>query len=274
MDKNKGVFLNVKELFTHSWRRFHSVFFYRLRHYSRSIVYAVPFFATLLGRTVCRTSAKVNKDPAFWDGELAGPYKWYLGGTLPIDIRRSVMAELIHHCMPDFQSVLDVGCGTGGLAPVIFKKNSGCYVGVDISEYAIEKARKWLLDSKKLQSVSFHNSNLCDFTPGNDAQFDVIIFGEVLYYIDIKESVVQLERYSNWLRPGGVFCISMKDDPKSHAIYRAISKKYKHLNSVLLQVSPAHCGIKYRNVLKQECPVFSIGIFAPKHFDKYREIKR
>jgi 2-polyprenyl-3-methyl-5-hydroxy-6-metoxy-1,4-benzoquinol methylase len=273
MDTDERIFLKKKHLFANSRRWFRFVFCYGLRYYLKSIVYAIPFFAGWLTRTICCTSAKANKDPAFWDRELAGPYSWYLGGTLPIDIRRTIMVELIQRTIPCAQSMLDIGCAAGGLALTASREWLKYYVGVDISEYAIKKAMKQVLEDKKIYSAKFYACNLCDFTPENDAKFDVIVFSEVLYYLDVKEAVVQLERYSNWLQPRGAFCISMKDDPKSHAICRAISRKFQHLNSVLLQVNPAHCGVRYRKVVNQLCPAFTIGVFTPRQVGRHRTVE-
>lgn len=270
MDTDKRVFLKKKHLFANSRRWFRFVFCYGLRYYLRSIVYAIPFLAGRLTRTICRTSAKANKDPAFWDGELAGPYRWYLGGTLPIDIRRTIMVELIRHTIPCAQSMLDIGCAAGGLALTASREWLKYYVGVDISEYAIKKAMKQVLEDKKIYSAKFYACNLCDFTPENDAKFDVIVFSEVLYYLDIKEVVIQLERYSNWLQPEGVFCISMKNDPKSRAIYRAIMGQFQEDQYVLFQAGNG--PPRYRITTGKKSVAFSMGIFRPR--DSQRKLNR
>jgi SAM-dependent methyltransferase len=255
--------LKTEGLLTRSRRCFRSIFYSRLRYYLRSIVYANPFLTRLVNYMRNHKTDKKNHDPAFWDNELKGAKAWYLGGTLPIDIRRSIMATLIQSCIPNTQSILDVGCGAGGLRQTMSLDNFKQYVGVDISEYAIKKAKEQILNSKKTPLARFYNCDLCDFTPEKNTWFDAIVFSEVLYYLNVKEAVAQLERYSKWLRPGGIFCISMKDDPKSQAIYRNILKKFKHINSILLQHFPAHCRFKFQIVKNQECLTFMISVFTP-----------
>lgn len=271
LDTNERIFLKTKGLLAHSRRWFRFVFCYRLRYYIGSIVYASPTLLKWVKRIVGYTS--VNRNSAFWDSELAGPKAWYLGGTLSIDTRKAIIATLIHHTMPSAQSLLDVGCAAGGLAQTASREGLEHYVGVDISEYAIKKARKQLLEGKKLSSARFYTCDLCDFTPENNSQFDVIVFNEVLYYLDVKEAVVQLERYSNWLRPGGVFCISMKDDPKSHVIYQAISRRFQHVNSILFQASPPYQGVRYRIAVNEEFPTFVVGVFVPWRAGEHKTVE-
>jgi len=201
---------------------------------------------------------------AFWDNELAGSKSFYLDGTPYVAVRASVVGSLIRHGAPDARSLLDVGCGGGGLLRVFSNDGLEQYVGVDISEYAVKKAQETLRKDVGLPSTRFYASDLCAFSPDDGQHFDVIVFNEVLYYLDVDEAVGQVERYSKWLQPNGILCISMKDDPKCHAIYRGISRGFEHVNSILFQTSRPHHGIKYRIVVDEEIPVFSIGLFSPR----------
>jgi 2-polyprenyl-6-hydroxyphenyl methylase/3-demethylubiquinone-9 3-methyltransferase len=262
LDKDERIFLKTKGSFACSRRRFRFIFPDWLRNCLRSVVYRFPTFLRCLDFMISFTSATENQNPAFWDSELMEPKAWYLGGTLCIKMRRSIIVQLIRHTIPDLHSMLDVGCAAGGLAETAFREGLQYYVGVDISEYAIKKAKKQVLKGKRIYSSSFYTCNLCDFSPENDSQFDVIVFNEVLYYLDIKEAVVQLERYANWLQPEGVFCISMKNDPKSRAIYRAIMGQFQEDRYVLFQVGNGPPG--YRITTGKKSIAFAIGIFRPK----------
>lgn len=236
-------------------RRFRAVF----RYYLRSIMYARPALLGWVRRMIGHVSA--HRDPAYWDSKLAGAFASYLGGVVSVDAESAVIATVIRHTIPRVRSFLDVGCAAGSLALALSRKGIERYVGVDISEYAVRKAKKEVLKDKEIQDVSFHVCDLCDFSPESSSAFDVIVFGEVLYYLDVEEVVVQLERYSNWLRPNGVFCISMRDEPKARAIYRAISKRFQPVYGILFQASPHR--VRFRIFISREHPAFLIGVFRP-----------
>lgn len=235
--------------------RFRSVFGY----YLRFAVYINPTVQKWMAHRFGHTSD--NRSPAFWDSELKGTKAPYLKARVSSDIRYAITAKLIRNFAPGAQSLLDVGCAGGRLALAVSGEGLKRYVGIDISEYATRKAREIVHEDDNLRSVRFYAGDLFDFTPPGNDLFDVIAFNEVLYYLDIDEAVEQLDRYQNWLKPNGVFCISMKDHPKSHAIYRAILKQYQLLYGVLCQGSPDR--MKYRIYITREHAAFLLCVFRP-----------
>lgn len=253
--------MESKKLFTNCKRYFFYVFLYRLRYHIRKILYVSPFLASLLKRRIGNESK--YRDQAFWDSELRGSKAFYLGEDLPLRARRNMIATLIRHTIPTAQSLLDVGCGAGGLAPALVGLGINKYVGVDISQHAIREAKKNVTESDHIRSVRFYTSCLSDFTPENNSRFDVIVFSEVLYYFSVEEAMAKFEYYRNFLQPNGIFCISMQNDPKSQAIYRAMSKRFNHINSVLFQVHQSCHGVIHRTVINQEVAVFVAAVFAP-----------
>lgn len=74
-------------------------------------------------------------------------------------------------------SVLDVGCGNGGLARLIAQQPSITYCGIDISDVAIKSAQITVPGARFV---------VADATkpPTDLGVFDWIIFNEVLYYAD------------------------------------------------------------------------------------------
>lgn len=257
----KRFCMAAKHLFTNCKRYFLSVFLYRLRYHILRILYVSPRLARLLSRSI--GNASKYHDPVFWDSELRGPKAFYLGEGLPLKARRAMIATLISHTVPTSQSLLDVGCGAGGLALALVGLRIHEYIGVDISQYAIRKAKKNVTEDNNMRYVKFYVSSLSDFTPENNSRFDVIVFSEVLYYLNVERTMAQLERFQNWLQPNGVFCISMLDYPKSRAIYRAILKRFDHVNSITFQAHRSCHGVKYRTVINQEIPVFVTAVFKP-----------
>src|SRR3989344_6515800 len=73
--------------------------------------------------------------------------------------------------------VLDVGCGNGGLARLITGDPSIAYTGIDISETAIATARAATPEGRFIVADAEH-------PPEDLGVFDVLVFSELLYYLD------------------------------------------------------------------------------------------
>ncbi|CAD6559874.1 Ubiquinone biosynthesis O-methyltransferase, mitochondrial [Paraburkholderia kirstenboschensis] len=103
---------------------------------------------------------------------------------LPKEVGRySVIVGYCLHFKPAAR-VLDVGCGTGILARWLSGAAISSYLGIDLSEAAIEKARQ-----SNIQGAEFA---VADGTAFKTSQlFDVIVFNEVLYYIRTPEDLCQ-----------------------------------------------------------------------------------
>ena len=99
--------------------------------------------------------------------------------------------------------ILDIGCGEGELCSrVAF----GDYIGIDVSREAITKARllhpRWNF---------FRHS--AEYIPFTDGEFDSVIAGVSLPYMDIPLVLAEVKRV---LRPGGTFWCSLH--PLSHTL--------------------------------------------------------
>ncbi len=245
-------------LFNHLRARCDTLF----RYYLRSIVFANPSLSGWIKRVINHTPENQSSD--FWDSQLAGPWSSYLEGTISIHAREALITALLYYSIPGAQSFLDIGCAGGSLALNLFQcskfgKNIKRYIGVDISKYAIERAKKEFVEGRGMNGVGFYACDLREFTPEDNFTFDIIVFNEILYQLDVHEAAIQVERYSNWLQPNGLLCISMKNDPKSKAIYRTILKRFQLVLSVLFQIQPD--TVKYRVTINREHPAFVTSIF-------------
>ncbi|HKP63954.1 MAG TPA: class I SAM-dependent methyltransferase [Polyangiales bacterium] len=91
-------------------------------------------------------------------------------------------------------TLLDIGCGTGHSRQV-YRESVRHYVGVDLSEVAIERARA-LFPADTFQVADAHA------LPFPDASFDAVAFSSVLHHIpDFARALIEGARV---LRPGGV----------------------------------------------------------------------
>lgn len=95
--------------------------------------------------------------------------------------------------------ILDLACGEGVLQERFSSSDYSYFMGIDLSDVAIDKAKK-----KENEKTRYLVGDLDKL----DVQgtFDVIIYNECIYYLkDIKKSIQSV--YKN-LSPGGIFIFS------------------------------------------------------------------
>lgn len=104
-------------------------------------------------------------------------------------------------------SILDLGCGPGNTANELAADAYDTYVGVDISEAALEKGRRRSEKNGRGKKNSFVQGDFIAYEPAS--QFDIILFRESMYHVPVGRIKPVLERYSAYLRPGGVVIVRM-----------------------------------------------------------------
>jgi SAM-dependent methyltransferase len=104
-------------------------------------------------------------------------------------------------------SLLDLGCGTGNTGHELAADAYHDYTGVDISDVALDKARNKAVAEGRSDKNRYFQSDISSYEPTQ--QFDVILFRESIYYIAAPELQGTLERYANFLKPGGVFIVRL-----------------------------------------------------------------
>ena len=109
-------------------------------------------------------------DNLAWNGSWEKLYKGHVDRTTYNFMSRfRAVEELLGSCVEG--EILDVGCGTGDLLPLIIQK-TGNYYGVDISSKMIERANVRFADAIKKNVASFHIAD-CDMLPFNDMKFNL-----------------------------------------------------------------------------------------------------
>jgi trans-aconitate methyltransferase len=96
-------------------------------------------------------------------------------------------------------SVLDLGCGDGTLFDLLRHQAHRMkrYLGVDLSSWGVEQARKrW-----PLPNVDFEVGDLYTWEPKNEDRFDRIVFCESLQYI--TDPLALLRKYVPYLAEDG-----------------------------------------------------------------------
>jgi len=101
------------------------------------------------------------------------------------------------------KSVLDLGCYNGNFLSILLAQNSQNYIGIDLSENAIEDLNKKLIERKINNAIGISKDFLSDeFQMDNKEKFDVIYAHSVAHHF--KHFEVFLEKCHNCLREDGV----------------------------------------------------------------------
>ena len=137
------------------------------------------------------------------DTEYRGGNWDYLAEDLELPRFSVVAGYCVRHA--EGGRILEIGCGEGLLPERIGTSRYARYVGVDISSVAIERAK-----AKRHPNAKFVAEDASDFDP--DAQFDLIVFNEVLEYAHLpvqghrqRQDPQNLERASPGIRAGGPY---------------------------------------------------------------------
>ena len=142
-----------------------------------------------------------NVKKLLWDEEFSGN-KWdFIDNT----IGDCVYPHLEKHV--ENGSILDFGCGPGNTANELASNVYQTYVGVDISEAALRKARKRTEESGRADKNRFVQADFLTYIPTQ--QFDVILFRESMYHVPLGKVKAILDRYSKYLTDRGVFIVRM-----------------------------------------------------------------
>jgi SAM-dependent methyltransferase len=173
-----------------------------------------------------------------------------LGGTIAMDQTAATVANLIRYRLPEYPKVLDVGCAGGMLAGEL--PPSVYYLGIDASESAIEAAQSlWGGDD-----IQFRARDIREFEPAGN--WDAIVFSEVLSYLAERDAIAEVRRYAKALSPEGVVAISMMNDGKSRAIWRALRQEFRWIDGILWQQKEPWPS--YRISVCRERPGYLVGV--------------
>ena len=122
---------------------------------------------------------------------------WTESGFCPSGSDDPVLRELLTSHLPTGKRVLDVGCGDGLNAGKILT-DIGDYIGVDVSETAVEAACQNGYDASLIEDAVT--------LPFEDETVDAVVSMEVIEHLMFPLSAV--EEISRILRPGGVVLLT------------------------------------------------------------------
>ena len=99
-----------------------------------------------------------------------------------------------------YESLLDVGCGTGFLMELLIKQRPAHYCGADLSDEMIRVARE-----KRINGAEFLVSS-ADKLPYPDETFDIVTCSQSFHHYPYpEEAMLEAKRV---LKPGGLYILS------------------------------------------------------------------
>jgi 2-polyprenyl-3-methyl-5-hydroxy-6-metoxy-1,4-benzoquinol methylase len=156
-----------------------------------------------------RGDAPVSKEA--WEAQYREG-GWEFMRNLDELARYSVIGGYLHALKPG-GSMLDVGAGEGLLVDHLRIFGYSRYLGIDLSEAAIEQAA-----GRRDERTAFLAADAEAFTP--EGKWDVIVFNECVYYF--KDPIGTVERYKRYLADGGVMVVSMFRSRRSDMISKRL----------------------------------------------------
>jgi len=157
-----------------------------------------------------------------WDREFANG-KWdYMDAAIRDKNARDVIFEVLERYSPA-ADILDLGCGSGSTG-LELAEGYRSYRGVDVSEVAIAKAAATPCSPSKKGTNEYVVGDVLTFVP--PGSYSIIVFRESLYYCPEKGIAALLNRYSNYLKPGGTFIVRLHDRVKYQKIIQIIESAY------------------------------------------------
>jgi len=144
-------------------------------------------------------TAKMKQE--LWNSEYAGG-RWKLC--------KNTQADSIYHYLSRYcnrGTILELGCGSGNTGCELEVERYRRYTGVDISDVAIQVARRNSENSGRSEKNRYVQSDILTYV--TDQRYNVILFRESIYYIALARLKVTLDRYKRSLTADGVFIVTV-----------------------------------------------------------------
>lgn len=148
----------------------------------------------------------------YWNAMHGGDYDRLLRSDQRHHHR--LLAALVCEPTPN-PRILDIGCGEGVFHDSLRPFAPSAYLGVDLSDRAIEKAKARVED----WSARFKVGDGARFDAGEE-RFDAIVFPECIEYLG--DPIALLDHYARYLAPGGLFGVTQWLGLKPLRLWRAI----------------------------------------------------
>lgn len=167
-----------------------------------------------------------------WNSEYASG-RWGLAD--------STANDCVYPCLIEYAacgSILELGCGTCSTAVELPFDAYSRFVGVDISNVAVEEAVRRSAESGRAFKNRFESSDIVSYVPKD--RFNVILFRDSIYYLPPGKIKSTLGRYANHLTKDGVFIARGHSEiPKLAAALEIVEGNFKVLERHKQTTPPA-----------------------------------
>lgn len=185
---------------------------------------------------------QLNITKNMWEKEFSTGQWDYLDFT-PAERARSVVIGMYCRHFSPVGKILDVGCGLGTTVDFLNGIQKKKYLGLDISKEALKKAAK--------KKVSFQNIDFAEFE--TKTKFDIVIFNEVLYYMDEKRAL------------GQALNILLKDGKVIISSYRMKNKQYdKKIREASRKLFKSIEAIEITSIVKKQKVIWRVEVLEGK----------
>ncbi|MFD1141328.1 class I SAM-dependent methyltransferase [Larkinella insperata] len=149
--------------------------------------------------------------------------------------RFSVIVGYIKYLKPGQPEMLEIGCGEGLLQQRLQIQNYGRFVGIDISDSAIQTAQ-----AQGDEKCTYEVDDMDKYQP--EGTFDLIIFNESIYYS--RHPLETLQRYATHLKANGLLVVTINDHKHSDELWQTIRDGFDLLDEATTVTSKSTCVCK------------------------------
>jgi|ERR1700752_89861 len=133
-----------------------------------------------------------------------------------VELRSEIAAEV-----PDNANVLDIGCGTGSLLPLLARRGARV-VAIDKSPEMVTTARERAAAEEILDSVSIKQSTAMEIDRlFHENQFDAVVLSLVMSELTDDEQTWLLNQCARILKPNGVLLVA--DEFRPDGFFRRVA---------------------------------------------------
>jgi SAM-dependent methyltransferase len=175
--------------------------------------------------------------------EVENVHWWFVARRFIVE---EILARQLH--LPPGATVLDVGCGTGGVAACLAKRYQ--VFGTDTSPLAVDFCRK-----RGLKNI--HCGTLDD-APFSENQFEAILLLDVIEHIDNDENV--LRQVWRLLRPGGFAVITVPAYNWLWSRHDDLNNHKRRYTASTLRAPIERAGFRIRKLSYFNCILFPLAL--------------
>lgn len=132
--------------------------------------------------------------------------------------------------------ILDIGCGEGLLQESLCNMSFSKYLGIDISEVAINHALK-----RRNKNIQFIRMDIQEYN--TIETYDFIVFNEVLYYFEDTDILNIVKKYEKFLNEDGIFIVSMYVSERTEQVWNMLDRLYNIMDEIKLSHISGHSWI-------------------------------